>query len=201
MAVFIPQQLKARCLEFLIFPLARYCVRHALTLQDFLAVTKICFVKAAEEEIRKSGEKLNTSRICIITGMYRNEVNKILKSETVLAEQPLGPGARVLTQWSKNPDFLTKGGKPRVLSFKGENNEFQQLVHSVSRHLTPGTVLFELERMQLVERTPRGLRMKESIDYVGDNPEKGFELLSNDINSLISAVEENVFDRQKVSNV
>lgn len=88
-----------------------------------------------------------------------------------------------------------------MLSFKGENNEFQQLVHSVSRHLTPGTVLFELERMQLVERTPRGLRMKESIDFVGDNPEKGFELLSNDINSLISAVEENVFDRQKVSNV
>ena len=95
-------------------------------------------------------------------------------------------------QWQTDPNYTTAKHLPRVLSIGSENSEFLKLVHSVSKDLNPGTVLFELERVGAVESTPRGVKLTiESYVPKGD-PVAGFNIWANDAEDLTATVEENV---------
>ena len=73
---------------------------------------------------------------------------------------------------------------------------------SISQHLKPGTVLFELKRLGIVEVTSRGVKRKMQLPGTIQNPEDGFELLSQDLDTLITAVTENiVHGDSKISNL
>ena len=74
--------------------------------------------------------------------------------------------SRVVAQWENDRRFLTQAGKPRVLSCDEDDSEFSELVRLVSKDLHPGTVLFELERSGIVERSKRGVRLNKHIIYI-----------------------------------
>ncbi|RMG41817.1 MAG: hypothetical protein D6719_07755 [Candidatus Dadabacteria bacterium] len=188
-------------LESLLKPVARFCLRHSQSIQDLVNTAKVVFVKVAEEEIRKTTDKVNVTRLSVMTGLYRNEVARIYrdgKDEPVGHESEL---SRVIGQWRHDPRFRTKAGKPRVLTFKGPDSEFAELVTSVSKNLKPGSIEFELRRLNYVEETPRGLKLKMEMPGLEGDPVKGFQIVSDDIDTLIKAVEENMLNRYEVSNL
>lgn len=107
----------------------------------------------------------------------------------------------MIGQWSNNPQFRDKTGRPRALTFEGKSSEFAELIASVSRELNPYAVLFDLERTGTVEKVDGRLSLLSAIYISAADLRTSMTFLANDLSELISAVEENVFDQPEVPNL
>lgn len=194
------EQLAIQCLRLMLKPLARFCLRHSLRIQELEEAAKIVLIEAAKEEIERSEEKVNISRLSAVTGLHRRDVMRIFREGRTI-EEPRNLVSRVIGQWLNDRRFTTTRGTPRVLVGEGEQSEFHKLVRLLSNDVHPGTVLFELERVGAVERTAKGLRLVASGYVPKGNPKEGFELLSLDTGDLICAVDENVFSPGDIPNL
>jgi hypothetical protein len=188
-------------LRYVLRPVVRFCLRKTLTIQDVQSISKSLFVELAREEIEYSGKKPNTSKISIVTGLRRKEVERINKSVGDDFDDSPALITRVIGQWLSDPEFVTATGEPRIVSYKGSDSEFYSLVQRVSTDVRPGSVLAELERLGAVEESARGLRLLARAYEPRGDLEAGFQLLSTDADDLILAVEENVHDEAVVPNL
>ena len=180
------------CLRLLLRPIARYCLRYSLYIQDIIEEAKVAFLDVAQEELEKQGEKVRVARLSTMTGIHRRDVDRIYSNEEV-KEESLGLISRVIGQWQQDPRFLSKARKPRVLSFDGEKSEFRKLVSSVSSELPAGTILSELERLGAVERSRDGIKLCSRLYSTRGNLKETFSVVGTDIDDLLRGVECNVF--------
>lgn len=178
-----------------------FALKNSLSFQEFSALARELYVDAAEELLESDTKKINASRIAALTGLHRREVNAVLQARGEGWSPTLSIPLRVLNRWEQDPDYTTKGGKPRVITFEGPESEFSDLVGSISSSLNTGTILFELERIGAVERSARGLRMTEDFHRFGADPDKAFDITGRDFSTLLNAVDENIFRRKKLTNV
>ncbi|MCB0344035.1 MAG: hypothetical protein KDD66_02915 [Bdellovibrionales bacterium] len=191
-----------RILLALIKPVVRFGLRRSLVYKDFLLMVKQAFVEVGVEEIRKTSDKVNASRVSVLTGLYRDDVSRYLKKEVAPPKRTSLPiFARVIETWRRDPRYLTKAGSPRTLSYGAQNTEFFSLVEDINKNINPGTVLFELERLGHIEKTPRGIKLVKAIYAYSKEPEKGFELLAEDIDTLITAAEGNITAPDQPANL
>ena len=186
-------QLKRKALQLLLRPALRYCIRNSLGIKELLDAAKNSLVSLAAEEIESQDDKVTASRVMVMTGMHRRDVNSILK-EGIEKDTTPHYLQRILNQWEQDERFLNKNAKPKSLSFKGKNSEFTQLVESVRKDLGPNAVLQELERINAVARTKEGVQMIQTVRYTNTSPEEGMELLARDVDTLCKTVEENLYE-------
>jgi len=187
-----------QALRMLIRPLARFCFKHNIRIQEFEEVAKLSFLDVAEEEIQFKNESVSQSRLSVITGLHRRDVNRLYVQE---AEPKLSHNllTRVIGQWRLT--HCHKNGHPKRLSLEGRPSEFMDLVWSLSKDANPYAVMFELERSGLVKR------IGDKVDLIakGFVPSKdfelGFSLLARDSNDLLLAVEENVITGVEPANL
>ena len=180
-------------------PIVRYCLRHSLRLQDLVESAKQVFVEVGQEELLRAGKKTNVSRLSIFTGVHKQDIARILNQGASDSVKP-NISAKVITQWRTDQRFQTSSGRPRVLSFRGDDNEFSELVASVNHHIMPGTVLFDLERIGIVERTPKGLRLIRAGYVPSKTPGEGIDLIARDVGDLLAAGLHNISPDTKVEN-
>ncbi|MBX7143274.1 MAG: hypothetical protein K1X79_02375 [Oligoflexia bacterium] len=183
------------CLKALFVPIARLCLRRSLKVQDAIESLKHAFLEVAEQEVRGLDEKPNVSRLSAITGLHRRDVVRIFRMGES-KDYSLSLNNRIIGQWLQDPRFLQKNGKPRVLSVDGEDSDFRMLMRSIATDLKPGTVLFELERVGAVERSPEGLKLVVQSYQAGTDPVEGFQMLGDDLEDLVSAVDDNLFEQE-----
>ena len=196
------KRLSPKIIRQLLKPLVRILLRRQVAFQEFLTLSKEVFVEIAREEILRSTQKINTSRIAALTGLDRKHVTSILHNcDASHDPEPTSVLARVIAQWTHNENFLTTVGSPRVLCFKGESSEFRQLVRTVSQALNPGTILFELKRANLVELTDAGIRLKHEVAWCGPDIERGLRILARDFELMAQAVEENLTTDQPIPHL
>ncbi|WKZ57812.1 MAG: DUF6502 family protein [Bdellovibrionota bacterium] len=188
-------------LGLLLRPIIRYCIRHSHTIQDVMSVAKQVFVEVAHDEIQQHTEKINISRLSIMTGIHRKELKDIFEERKGRPSDSKNILWRVIGQWEGDRRFASSSGKPRTLTYRGSNNQFRKLVESVCSHTDAGTILFELERAGCVERTDRGLKLVRREARTRSDVRKGFLLLSEDIDTMITAVEQNVNEANRTSNL
>lgn len=182
----------------LLKPVVRFCMRHAVRLQDCLELLKAAYIEVAREELLRANEKLNTSRMSVMTGVHRKDVDRLLGEDREL-KLSSNIISRVLALWQFDKRFLGQQRQPRLLSFEGKGNDFSKLVSLVSNDVNPSTILFELERSGTVERTERGLRLLNKIALSGS--EEGLSLLAADQSDLFLAVEENILTTPEIPNL
>jgi len=183
-----------KCLRLLLLPVMRFCLRRSLKLQEIVEVCKETLVEASEQEIQRIGDRKTVNRISIMTGIHRADVMRLSRNESSATEKSSANILnRLIAQWQTDRRFLSSAGRPRTLSFDGKQGEFAQLLVSVSSDPNPYTVLSELERLDAVEVSARGIKLKTPEFIVRKDVEKSFEHLSYDSGDLICAVEENIF--------
>ncbi|RIL03955.1 MAG: hypothetical protein DCC75_12725 [Proteobacteria bacterium] len=188
-------------LRLLLIPLVRFCLRKACSAQDFMHVTKLAFIQVAEEEITRTGKKVNVSRVSVVTGLHRGDLKKLYGQKLSPTQDPVSLVARVVGQWRYDKRFCHSPGKPRLLSFKGENSEFRALCAAVSTNLNAGTILFELERLGLAERTPRGLKHLVFIPSSQHDPVKAYGAAAEELDVYLQAIRENLEGNPDISNL
>lgn len=180
-------------LRLLLRPIARFCARHSLHIQDLIEAAKVAFLDVAQDELTKSADKISVCKLSAFTGLHRRDVDRIYKHDEV-RETGQGLVNRVIGQWQQSARFRSKSGKPRVLRIDDAKDEFRQLVESVTTEVTAGTVLFELERLGVVERVRDGLKLTSRVYVPRGDVKTGFTMLQNDMEDLIRAVEGNLFN-------
>jgi len=188
------------CITLMLQPIVRFCLRRSVRVQDLLEFAKVVFIDVAAEEIQRSGQKVNVSRLSVMTGLHRRDVVRIYKDGNISTTSTAIP-RRVIGQWEQDAHFHTKAGKPRVLTFEGEDSEFRELVRLVSTDIDSGAVLFELERTDTVKRVPSGLKLLAGAYVVSGKPKEGFQMLARDTKDLMFAIEENVLGEDDIPNL
>jgi hypothetical protein len=188
-----------RYLKQVLRPFARFALRHGLRMTDILETLRAAFVEVAEDELRRLAVKPSTSRLAVTTGLSRREVQRVSGTDALPAVS-LSLPARVVGLWLSHPQFRLKGGKPKVLSMEGAGSEFNQLVRTISHDIHPASILFELERVGLVKKTTRGLQLIED-SFQSRDPEDGIRMLSQDLDQLLLAVDENLFAQLPEKNL
>lgn len=191
----------ARCFQGLLRPVVRFALRRSMKLHDLIELMKITFVQVAAEELEQDQERSSVSRISAMTGVHRKDVTRIQESE-----EPFRPSesiiAKVMGHWQTAHHFTTKNGKPRVLSIEGRHSEFAKLVESVNGgNLSAYAVLFEMERIGIVERTETGAKLIWRDYAPAPAVEEALTMLSEDTEDLFTAVDENVFHRSDIPNL
>ena len=186
-------------LLLLMQPIARFCIRRSVKLQDLVDIFKEALVVAARQELARQNEKITGSRLSVMTGVHRKDIKQFIEGKE---SKPISNViTRVVGQWGQDRRFRTRAGKPRVLTVEGADSEFASLVTSVSVDLNPYTVLFELERIGAVARTPRGLKLVVNFYFPEDDLEGAYQLLASDLDDLIRSVEENIHEKPELHHL
>lgn len=178
-------------LRIVLRPVVRFCLRRALTLQDIISAAKLELVAIAAEELEASGERVNVSRLSLITGVYRGEAHRIFKEKAPPTPTSENFLQRIVGQWEQNARFRKRPGVPKPLSFRGEASEFRLLCESVSKNINPGTVLYELTRLAMVQEREELLHLIRRESYLGRDESRAWTLFAAECESLHTVVEEN----------
>lgn len=179
-------------LRALLRPVARLCVAHAISVRELLELAKRELLLAAEAEAKRKKEKMNTSRLSVMTGIQRKDIIRIQEEGEEVPSSQSNLIARVIGKWEQDPNFTTRAGKPRVLSTEGDDSEFRSLVADVSTDLNPGTVLHALERIGAVERSTSKVRLKKAALSIQNDEVAGYTMLAADIEDLSLSVQDNL---------
>ena len=178
------------CVQFLITPVIRFCLRHGITFGQFTEIAKSAFVKEAQKALSLGGSDSSASKVSIMTGVHRAEVSRISVGEPK-SDLHAGLLSRIIGQWQLSKQYSIKG-KPKPLSFEGTSSEFANLVSSVSKEISHYSVLFELQRLNAVEHLDNKIYLRTAEHGTREDISKAMASVSEDIEALLMATEHNV---------
>ncbi|GAB4197259.1 MAG: hypothetical protein Tsb002_31200 [Wenzhouxiangellaceae bacterium] len=136
-------------------PLVRILLRNGVSFRTCADWLRWCYVDVAQREFSLPGRKQSKSRVAVLTGLTRVDVDRLLsttpphKSEQ---DEQYHRAARVLSAWRYEKGYCDEAGEPLVLAFDADNGpSFTDLVNRHSGGTPPRAVLDELERIGCVE--------------------------------------------------
>jgi len=142
-------------IQYLLRPLVRLLLSSGISFPAFCDQVRAIYVKVAEEEFRLDSRPQTDSRISLLTGIHRREVNRLRNEHAAgIALSPQASlSALVLTIWSGHPEYLDAQGAPIPLPRLASNSDgpsFESLVQSVSKDFRARVVLDEWLRQGVV---------------------------------------------------
>jgi hypothetical protein len=192
------QALSAATLR-LLRPLVRILLRNNVSHRTFAELAKLVYAEVANAEFVIAGKKQTTSRVAIITGLTRKEVQRLLAqppdTESVVEEE-YHRASRVITGWVRDPDFGDGKGHPHPLRMEGKRASFNELVKRYSGDIPVRAMLDELLRVGAVKQLKDGRICLLSRGYI---PQKGpvekLQVLGADTADLIATIDHNVYQK------
>ncbi len=164
-------------------PLVRLLLHFGITYPMFAELVKRAFVQVAEREFALPDREQTASRLALLTGINRQEINRVRTTVRDDADAPIGKKSaaamrspRLLTAWTHHAPFVDETGRPRALhrtTALGEPS-FERLVESVAKDIRPRAVLDEWLRLGIVTQADDGLlRLEQSVFVPHDSlPDK-----------------------------
>lgn len=189
----------AGVLRIVLRPIARYCLRHSLKFRRISEILKSVLVEIAQEELSKKGAPASISRLSAMTGVHRKDVTRLVLED--MQERPAADVyTRIVGQWKNHPSY-SRRGEARPLDVSGGQGKFAALVSSVSKELNPYLVLFEFERLGIVEREGDLVVLSAAEFVPRRNLDASFRMVEADIDDLLRAVEENTLKKPATANL
>lgn len=134
-------------------PLVRAVLRSGMSYKAFNDLVKWVYVDISMKEFTIPGRKNSKSRVAVLTGLTRREVDRLVRMAEPKEGTPerYNRAARVLSGWSEDPRFRGSDDQPAILLIEGESG-FTELVRMYSGNQPYRAVLDELVRVGSVER-------------------------------------------------
>jgi len=132
-------------------PLVRILLRHNVSYKTCAEWLRWCYADVAYNDFALPGRKQSKSRVAVLTGLTRVDVNQLLAQpppDCIPQEEQYHRAGLVLTGWANDPEFSNQGKPIRQLPFEAENDapSFSKLVSRHSGGTPARAVLDELER-------------------------------------------------------
>lgn len=181
----------------LLGPLVRILLRNGMSYNAFSDLAKRVFIETGMREFGIPGKKQTVSRVSILTGLSRKEVQRILAeqrgTEGVETRERYNRAARVIAGWVRDKDFADGQGNPVPLELDGSEAGFGLLVKRYSGDMPARAVLDELVRVGAAERRGDGCIGLLSRAYVPSTSEVDkLNILGEDVADLIATIDHNL---------
>jgi hypothetical protein len=176
--------------------LVRILLRNGISYGTFADLAKWVYVDVAGREFAISGRKQTVSRVAVLTGLTRKEVQRLRElpgpHERETAERH-NRAARVIAGWRREQEFLDSRGRPARLPVSGETGSFAALVRRFSGDMPARTVLDELERVGAVRQLDDGRIELVTRAYIPRASETDkLHILGTDVSYLITTIDHNL---------
>lgn len=184
-------------LQAVLRPLVRFCLKRGVRLHEISESLRETLVQEAKALIEEASGESSVSKISVVTGLNRVEVTKLLRGARPSKRNHDGLN-RIIGLWSQSAKFRDPTtGHPRALTFQGLQSEFAELVARVSKEMNHYPILFELERIGAIAYEGELVKLL-AVEYTptGD-VEHGLTVLSEEIDTLLQTVEDNLSVRQQ----
>ena len=136
-------------------PLVRILLRNGMAAKSFYEIAKETYVAVARDEFGIGEKQATISRIAILTGLTRKEVQALVdipvQSARIQMFDEYDRAARVMTGWLRDPDFGDGKGHPLPLRMVGKRQSFSALVKRYSGDIPVRAMLDELVRVGAVK--------------------------------------------------
>jgi hypothetical protein len=182
----------------LIRPLVRILLRHGMSFNEFSELAKRVYVDVALGEFRIPGKKQTISRVSILTGLTRKEVQRLCQTGTdtataMAAAENYNRAARVISGWVRDKNFTDTDGDPLVLPLDDATSSFTALVRKYSGDMPARAVLDELLRVGAAERLADDRIRLVTRAYVPRTSELDkLAILGTDVSDLIATIDHNL---------
>lgn len=174
-------------------PVIKVLVRRGLNFQNFVALGKELYIQTAADEIARRGEAVNLSRLGVMTGIHRIEIAKSVAARPLeIGDRPISTVGSIIGMWLQRAEYCHSVGEPRPLRFRGNPNEFKQLVAAVDPKIEAHEALFQLEQLEFVRRRGDQLILIKEHSDVQKDAFKAYDLLRHGLDDLLSAGLENL---------
>ena len=158
-------------------------------------------MEVAKAEFGIPGKKQTTSRIAILSGLTRKDVQRISAqppNSKLISEEAYHRASRVITGWVRDPDFGDGKGHPHPLRMEGKRASFRALVKRYSGDIPVRALLDEVLRVGAVKQLKDGRICLLSRGYI---PQKGsvekLQVLGSDTADLIATIDHNVYQKPR----
>ena len=134
-------------------PLIKALLRSGIGYAEFSEVAKACYVQVCLDEFGFRGRKTNVSRVAVMTGISRKELNRIKlnqSKDSVYQCDVRNPISEILHIWFTDPDYLDERGYPKPIPYRGNSPSFSELHRRIRCDVPPGAVKTELARMGVI---------------------------------------------------
>lgn len=131
-------------LRMMLKPLIKLLINQGVTHADFAEAAKDVYVEMAIRHFTE-GDKINQSRVAVLTGLTRKEVKNVLVRATGTESHGKGFSrpSKVLLGWHSDPKFVTPYGIPLELPYDGPDDEptFKLLARIYGADMAPRQLL------------------------------------------------------------
>lgn len=183
----------------LLRPLVRILLRNNVSHRTFADLAKQVYVEVANAEFGLDGKKQTVSRIAILSGLTRKEVQRLLalpSDSRTATEEEYHRASRVITGWLRDAKYGDGKGHPRPLLLEGKGATFSMLVKTYSGDIPVRALLDELQRVGAVKCLKDGRVCLVTRGYI---PQKGsaekLQVLGADTADLISTIDHNLYQK------
>jgi hypothetical protein len=178
-------------------PLVRALLRNGMSFNAFSDVAKQVYVDVGMREFGIPGRKPTVSRVSILTGLSRKEIQRLIEERTQLAgtdaQETYNRAARVIAGWVRDKEFTDAAGDPLALNQAGANASFSLLVKRYSGDVPARAVLDELLRVGAVERLDDDSIRLLSRAYIPRTSDLDkLDILGADVADLIMTIDHNL---------
>ncbi|THI86483.1 MAG: hypothetical protein CAF41_008315 [Nitrospira sp. CG24A] len=183
----------------LLRPLVRILLRNNISHRTFAELAKLVYAEVANAEFGIAGKKQTISRIAILTGLTRKEVQRLLAQPPgtrSIMEEEYHRASRVITGWVRDSEFGDGKGHPHPLRMEGKRASFSALVKRYSGDIPVRAMLDELLRVGAVKHLKDGRTCLLSRGYIPlKGPVEKLHVLGTDTADLIATIDHNMYQK------
>lgn len=175
----------------------RILLRNGVPFAALADMAKQAYVDVAFKEFGIPNRKQTVSRVAVLTGLTRKEVQRLQHSAEQgdhAARAAYNRAARVIAGWVRDPEFADALGEPAVLPLEGDGASFAELVRRYSGDVPARAILDELLRVGAVacEADDQEVQLlTRSYVPAGDASAK-LHILGTDVAELIATIDHNL---------
>ena len=173
-----PSPAFVQALQLLLRPIVRVVLSQGITLGYLTELLKSLLVEEAEQNFRLDKKPTTDSRISLLTGVHRKDVNRLRTSvadEDARLPSKVSLGAQLVAQWLGNKQYLDDAGQPKPLPrYKSEGGEasFEAMVMGINSDIRSRVVLDEWTRLGVVHIDDKKRVCLNTDAFI---PAKGFD--------------------------
>ncbi|MBU0482975.1 MAG: hypothetical protein KKB30_00475 [Proteobacteria bacterium] len=180
----------------LLRPLVRILLRNGISFHVFGDLARWVYADVAYKEFGIKEKKQTISRVSVITGLSRKEVQKLRQLEFPGKEdihERYNRATRVISGWIRDPLFTDQEGNPLPLPPDGSVVSFNSLVRRFSGDMPVRAVFDELLNVGAIDRQKDGtIKLLTRAYLPGADKLAKINILGEDVADLISTINHNL---------
>ena len=151
-----PSPVLVLALRRVLRPMVRLMLARGITYPYLADLLKALFVDVADKDFRLDEKPPTDSRVSLVSGVHRKEVNRLrheMASDAEIVPSVVSLGAQLVAVWLSSAQYLDETNRPKPLArflSEGGDLSFEALVAGVNSDIRPRVVLDEWLRLGVV---------------------------------------------------